>query len=63
METITLTLCDNRLGSASSYLGGLTRERYLIQGRDVPAGVRLAVLTPYGKTLAAAEIETDDQGP
>ena len=63
METITLTLDEHRAGTVSGYLGGLTREIYRIAGRSIPGGARLAVLTPYGKTLAAAEIETDDQGP
>lgn len=68
METITLTLCDNRLGSASSYLGGLTLETYQFKGRDIPDGTRVALLTPDGRTLAAAtvqggaaEVDTDTQ--
>lgn len=68
METITLTLCDNRTGMASGYLGGLTKEAYRFEGRDVPDGAKVALLTPDGRTLAAAtvqggaaEVDTDTQ--
>ena len=68
METITLTLCDNRTGTASGYVGGLALETYQFKGRDVPDGTRVALLTPDGRTLAAAtvqggaaEVDTDTQ--
>ena len=62
METITLTLRDDRTGTVSGYLGGLTTEIYRIEGREVPDGTRLALLTPEGLTLASSEIEVGDDG-
>lgn len=68
MESVTLTLNADRTGRASGYLGGLTAERYLLDGREVPDGTRLALLTPDGRALAAAtvtdaaaEVSTDTQ--
>lgn len=55
METVTVTLNADRTGRASGYLGGLTKEAYVLVG-DVPNGATLALLTPDGRTLAVAEV-------
>lgn len=63
METIVLTLNAVRSGTVCGYLGGLTVERYLFRGRDVPGGAKVALLTPDGRTLAAATVANGEDGP